>query len=459
MLKIVLGIALVTSTVVCSATPQRAYSVSPEISSDYRRGTYYFLTKNGDSWKASKTGDLRQDNVERVVVNIKTAEIVLTASPRGAGTYYRNTTKWECRKGLYGTGFRLINDYSVCSSHLTKGVTNPAKAVISGLTLIFGQVVRDVVVDQEAILAIAKSSGLIEMVEEDKQALSDEEIQQEKALALNIYHNAYAAITTPRSINSFIEKYRDNDPEGLITLARSRLPQAELTEYRNAFDAVSKQQSIVSLNNFIAQYSKYDPEQLTLKARELIQGIELKESDRAKALENFRKNLAEGIETSCGLVVEKKGKLAKIQLKSTNSERWVKLDEIYPSGQSCSIAPAVNDNSPSKSTQIGQKICQSLTGTTVSKPTGWEAMGETQYQKYNGHTNLVGFVEGSSSNKIQIRISGISFSGEIDQRNRKASRLPENINESLGSMDGYKGSRVQTGSVIWDDYSAWLPCD
>ncbi len=109
-------------------------------------------------------------------------------------------------------------------------------------------------------------------------------------------------------------------------------------------------------------------------------------------------------------------------------------------------------------TQVGQKICATLNNTAMSMSTGWQVMGQEVFQKYNGRTDLVGFVEGSSGNKIQIRISGMTFSGSINNEQRMGNRMPENIRESMSSFSGYKGSNLNTGGIIWDDYQDWSPC-
>jgi TPR repeat protein len=109
-------------------------------------------------------------------------------------------------------------------------------------------------------------------------------------------------------------------------------------------------------------------------------------------------------------------------------------------------------------TQVGQKICRVLNSTNLSLSTGWQVMGETVYQEYLGKTEFVGFVEGSSGNRIQIRISGMTFSGAINSQKRMGTRMPENVREQMDSFTGYKGSNLKIGGIIWDDYNGWTPC-
>lgn len=109
--------------------------------------------------------------------------------------------------------------------------------------------------------------------------------------------------------------------------------------------------------------------------------------------------------------------------------------------------------------QVGQQICNSsMNNTTLSKPTNIAVMGETVYQKYRGKTTLVGFVEGSSGNKIQIRISGMTFEGEKVAGAFSDRNMSQNIREPMDSFTGYNGSNLQNGSIIWDDYHDWSRC-
>lgn len=151
----------------------------------------------------------------------------------------------------------------------------------------------------------------------------------------------------------------------------------------------------------------------------------------------FRKTLAEGDDTSCGLVIEKKAKLVKIQLKSSNSEKWVKLDEIYPVGQSCSLA-SVNTSGTTSNAQgisVGQKICRSI---RIAK--AWAGVN------YNETVKAFGFVENSSDKKIQVRISGMISNGS------DITPSGTNINRIDGDIV------LENGSVIWDASNNWGPC-
>ena len=85
-------------------------------------------------------------------------------------------------------------------------------------------------------------------------------------------------------------------------------------------------------------------------------------------------------------------------------------------------------------------------------------MGEVLYQEYFGRTKIFGFVEGASGSKIQIRVSGIIFGGSINRNKRIGNSMPETIDERLDVFNGYKGSTLKIGSIVWDDTSSWTDC-
>lgn len=355
------------------------YSVSPAIGVKEQTKNYY-LIRSGETWSVSRSGDLSQDTVERVAVSLSTGVIYLdTKGPSRVSVGERERgpgrdNKWECFQGviLNGSGFRTASDYSICSSNLAKNVTTPGEAAIGSLNLLFGSVRRFMAVDQEKILAIAETSGLIDMIDQDRQAATGAE-----------YHAMFAAATTPGLINNFTAKYQANDPEGLVPQAQARMQQAEIEECRSNYLSAT---TPAKLNSFIAKYQGNDPENLVPRARKRLQDIEQaaakNEADRLRRLENK---------------------------------------------------------------QIGDQVCSSGDG-SVDQSTGIAVMGVNQYRKISGRNRVVGFVEGMSGKKVQIRISGINFTGG-------------GINQSLDSLSGWKGgSTLKINSIIWDSTYDWEGC-
>lgn len=104
--------------------------------------------------------------------------------------------------------------------------------------------------------------------------------------SLSQYRTEFAKATTAPSLKNFINRYRDNDPDGLVQQARSKLPGQELEDYRAAFSRAMStpiredngfgDPSIFrkdALRRFVDSYRTNDPERLVLKANQELQKI------------------------------------------------------------------------------------------------------------------------------------------------------------------------------------------
>ena len=99
----------------------------------------------------------------------------------------------------------------------------------------------------------------------------------------------------------------------------------------------------------------------------------------------------------------------------------------------------------SKSTPIGTKVCLRGSG-SVDRNTGYLVMGKPQTRREDGTLEYMGFLEGRSGTRIQLRIGGMRFistTGKV---------------ESMASSD-FRGSTLSAGSILWDDASSWLVCN
>ena len=334
------------------------------------------ISKINDKWAlsdANATCSYANSNCEVIAILWNKKQIALGAQ-RPKNVADLNQRYFNCPSApLLGSSDQGKNKqpYNFCTSSLIKLNKSPVSLLGAGFGAFNsamnlgtkGNEILEKAVDTDELLKAFTEADVLRKLDERK-----------VAAASDAYHRAFAAATTSSSIKLFIEKYKDSDPDNLVQQAQSRLLEAELIEYRNAFDSASNLQTIASLNGFIARYSSNDPEQLIPKANELIQGLEKKaaeeeaarakadaasakavaieEAARAKAdilryrervarqdkerkqLESFRKTLAEGIETNCGPVIEAKQKLIKVAVAVSNygTEHWIKRNEIFPAG-------------------------------------------------------------------------------------------------------------------------------
>lgn len=370
-------IALVTLTlpVQASTTPsgETPYSVDSSIS-PYAEPNIYFLVKEGGSWKVSKTADLTQEGVERVSVDTNLKLIRLKASAptkvsaaerdRGPGSGNR----WECfKRPVGGTGYREANSYSICSSELTKSATTAGEAAIGSLNLLFGSVRSMVAVDQEKIMEIATTSGLIAIAEQDaknkialeakrQQDLVDTRLKEEQDRIAsdrnaeqgdaNAKYQRGLDYLGSQAWNAEAEKWFEKATASGSSDAAYQLGLIKFDHYRDE-DAAERLWSKAAqggnaeakkrLSELLAMKNQIALEREQRLQREKEQAaLQAKEKQRVIA---FRKSLKEGDETNCGPVIELKPNLVKVAHAVSNygNEHWIKRDQLVPSSYDCSF--------------------------------------------------------------------------------------------------------------------------
>ena len=276
-----LALLLPTIAVAADVAGENSFTVSPALGNS-STGDIIFLMKNGDSWSASKTGDLTKDGVEMVSINLATRTVFLNASAPDYQRYARssgqgNGEKWSCYHGILPQSYRQQHTYAICASNLTKDVTpniTPIGHVVVGaMELLMLSKFNDVAVDQGKVLDAVTSSGAIKIAEQD--------VASEQ---LSAYRHAYQNATTSFQLESFIERYKNNDPDGLVPLAEKRLPDLvaqEKADYEHAFETASSESDYEA---FINRYSLNDPDTLVPKAQEKINEIRIAMATQVKQI-------------------------------------------------------------------------------------------------------------------------------------------------------------------------------
>ena len=230
-------------SIAAEASTDSNYTVSPQLG---RTGHIVFLTKSGDSWTASNNGDESKNGVEIISIDLADKTIYVNAFPPTNVTEYERKrgpgkdNRWECFSGLLSNHSRNSHGYSICASALTKNVSNGFEAVIGSLNLLVGTARTYVAIDPAKVLAAVNSSGAIKIAEQE---LADEQLSN--------YRNAYSLATTSRQLNSFIERYKNNDPDELVSQAEKKLTELEAQDKannQNAFTTLSESESIPAEN-------------------------------------------------------------------------------------------------------------------------------------------------------------------------------------------------------------------
>jgi putative hemolysin len=178
---------------------------------------------------------------------------------------------------------------------------------------------------------------------------------------------------------------------------------AEETERKRKYQRLALDYlSISELSGLINQFNNNDPDNLIPKAKERLASLKAAESTRVSALLAERKK-QQAIEE------------AAIQARKERKN-------------------------------IGDQICMNTQG-TVEQDTGYIVLGQRQYRSITGNTRIVGFVESIAGKKIQLRISGINFTGN------------DGSTKSLDSFSNFNGgSTLKINSVIWDSIYSWDGC-
>jgi hypothetical protein len=187
------------------------------------------LKREGETWKDAPDCDLKDDKVEILLVypGPQHTYLYLGAVPpsaklmseaekrRTGGSYPATATSWMCAYGALGTDSRK-HGYTICSSSLTKDSTGAGEAIGKNIVNVFvGTVQKRMVIDQEAVLAAAKTTGLAGIIE---------------TRLYKEYRDAYENSVTGSHWRAFIARYKESDPDNLVPSAQKSLAQAEQHE-------------------------------------------------------------------------------------------------------------------------------------------------------------------------------------------------------------------------------------
>lgn len=366
-------------------------------------GQYVIFEKTDNGWKVVSI-----DTAPRPVTDFASREVLFFSSDLSYvepdfrdSNINQKSKQFECWTGALQTSKSQHRSvYNPCDSSLTSTIdarlgTQAMLTVFSlGTNLLTGTTMRDVAVDQAKVIALLQQTNVLGQLKQQK------EVKERLA-----YQEEFSKARTTNALNAFIQRYSNNDPDGLVPKATEKLAQASINDYRSAFDSA---QSSSSLNTFIQRYQTNDPDKLIPKAIE-------------------RRDLA--------LASEQQAAEQQRQSNAREAERMQKLQ----ADERRRFATALQT--------LGTKICASYQGTRE------EYVGVMMYghipltDKIPGSYTVIGFTEGISGNRLQIR------TGSIRHINRSGNAVMMN---SLTISE--IGVTVQPGTVFWDNMSNWTPC-
>lgn len=275
------------------------------------------IERKDDGWKIMEPCDISNPDAERLAFDLEYSHINLDAVY--AGTLGYNNT-WKCpiyTRSSYGRD-KEKNKYDQCRSAFN------VRADFSLWNASYK-------IDTEQLMQAAKSAGLLDIAD-----------RKREQYWLDKYRRTFGAASSKQKLEEFIAAYNANDPEKLAQKAREELARIRYDEYRAAF---KNSKSSLDYSNFIKSYKDSDPDKLVpaaIKARDAaVRREAVAENARVRAAHEqkqaqkrnilaFREKLKVGNDSHCGLVVEVKRPVAKIQ--TMIGERWLKMEQLYPAG-------------------------------------------------------------------------------------------------------------------------------
>ncbi len=351
--RVVIAICVVSILIVntaASAEEANKHGLSYSVSRNIGVGAgeiYYLINKDG-VWSVVKTADLSDKNVEMVSVDTVQKVIQLQANKAESSLHY-DVPSWKCYKET-----RERNGYSICTSNFSESYHSVDTLLVTALTLASWSFVQ---VDQQKLLDVAVTSGLLEAAEREYQfKVNDankkeadlieprEKAEQEKLTMDKQADQGDASAKYKRALfylgadsyNEIAGKWfaKAADAGSADAMYKQGVFQSQAgneVEAENLWkkaaqggciDARVALEKLIAERNRLAAQQKFNTEQQAQERKQIIA---------------FRKSISDGVETNCGPVIYVKGTLVKVSfpVKDYGNEHWVRKDIIFPARYSC----------------------------------------------------------------------------------------------------------------------------
>lgn len=317
----------------------------------------YALAKNDGKWSIINYSDFSENNPNHELISIYMEQdaallrvLFTKACPENLLGLKNSSVDCYCTTGVLSTT-RKSSGYNVCSSNFG-GIKTTAGGAVSSLIGLYGGLIAASPsylkeIDIEKIKDVAVEVNFLSLINSEYYAA---------------YKKNFDEITTISLARDFKEKYKNYDPDLFLPSLEGRMSmiaEAETkvnyaAEERLGFSKIStSEQAMV----FVEKYKKDDPENLVSRAKELINKYkkqedniqkelaqkrrekELEEEKKINRLNAWRNKLKAGDETFCGMVIEAKYPMFKIAintpLQGYASEVWLRVDQIYEPSSGC----------------------------------------------------------------------------------------------------------------------------
>ncbi|MFO1305069.1 MAG: hypothetical protein U1F54_15140 [Burkholderiales bacterium] len=412
------------------------FTVNELMNLEPSNGVVYFLEKD----KSGKWGiafnerDASREAVEKVYIDLDAKQITLgapfmdTKGNRQSGGYDRAS----CAKGRLALKGRADGGkYNVCDSAFTKAAveTGLLTALSAPLTGLLVQTVPyGVVVDKDALATAVAEAGLVERATADREGRK-----------LSAYRSSYAGASrdgaTAEQLQRFVDFYTRSgyDPDNVLPGAGVLLEEKRARQAQDAQRIATEQE----------QRRNEDAVRAEAEARDAVAKSAAEAQRRSEEQKRFRASLKTGDDSNCGLVVEVRTPIAKVQTET--GERWLKVERLQPAGgEPCydpiAVAGSVRSNSSQESgIPPGTRVVRQFSGVTSLGKGACGPLAAPSRDGCSGNVRVSGVVERTSGKRLQIRVASSLLAED--------SRLPVPFDSDLG--------RIEPGSVIWDEAMRW----
>lgn len=155
----------------------------------------------------------------------------------------------------------------------------------------------------------------------DPEGLVPRAIAKIEAIHLARYRDEYEKIKDSAKLadlRRFIARHEEKDPDGLVRIIAAKIEDIMLARYRDDYARLRDSADIPALRSFADKHRRDDPDGVVPSVEARI----------AVVVRDFRANLAGGETSHCGLVIEVKDAVVKLQ--TIVGEHWLKTSQIYP---------------------------------------------------------------------------------------------------------------------------------
>lgn len=288
-----------------------------------RAGAYFalFERQGNGSMRLATVSTSRPEvaDVDRQEVLAFSADLTEVAPDYRTFIVDKESGTFECWTGLLRTRKdNATTDYNPCESALTKTVDVNAAfnvlatAVTAGAWALTGTSSRNVAVDPDRVLALVRETGVMQQLLAKRQASHQ-----------RWYQAAFSQARTAADYDAFIRQYANDDPDGLVPLARAMREQAAQRE------AVERQRKEIADAAARAQRAEEQAQQR--------RAVEERERLEQARVAGFRQSIRVGSETNCGPVLETRGDLVQVYfpVQGYGNEHWIRRGDAYPAGYGC----------------------------------------------------------------------------------------------------------------------------